>query len=95
MIAGGEGAAVVLVMSRSALEVDVLVVLSVLLPASGSGVEELTVAVLVMDCGSTSLASSTVRVTVVFEPSVIAVAWVQVTVPELAPQDQSVPVAPT
>ena len=72
-----------------------LVVLSVLLPASGSGVDELTVAVLVMDCGSTSLVSSTVRVTAVSEPPVMAVAWVQVTVPELALQDQSVPVAPT
>jgi len=58
--------------------VDELVALLVLLPAAGSGVVELTVAVLVMDCGSTSLASSTVRVTVVSEPSVMAVAWVQV-----------------
>lgn len=91
-----KGPSSVLVMLRSALVVEVSVVVLVLLPAAGSGVEELTVAVLLIDWDRTSLARSTVRVTTLAPaPATIEPSWVQVTAPELAPQDQPLPVALT
>jgi hypothetical protein len=84
-----------LVMLRSALVLEESVAVLVSSPGSGSGVDVLSVAVLLKVLGCTSLASPTVRVmTLAGAPATMGWESEQFTVPAVSMQVQSVPVAP-